>query len=36
MGRSRTTLLQMSAGQRLLWALAGCAVVWAAVALALA
>jgi hypothetical protein len=32
----RISLLQMSAAQRLVLALAGCAVVWAAVALALA
>jgi len=31
---SRPTLLQMSAGQRLILAVAGCVVVWAAVALA--
>jgi len=31
---SRSTLLQMSAAQRLVLAAAGCAVVWLAVALA--
>jgi hypothetical protein len=36
MGRPRTSLLQMSAGQRLVLALCACALVWAAVALALA
>ena len=36
MSRSRTSLLQMSAGARLVLALGGCAVLWAAVALALA
>ena len=33
--RSHLTLLQMSVGRRLMLAFAGCAVVWAAVALAL-
>jgi len=32
---SRPTLLQMSAGARLLWALIACALVWAAIGLAL-
>jgi hypothetical protein len=36
MGWPRTSLLQMSAGQRLALVLCACAVVWAAVALALA
>jgi hypothetical protein len=36
MGRTRTSFLQMSATQRLVWALLGCALVWGAVALALA
>jgi hypothetical protein len=36
MSRSRTSLLQMSAGARLVLALGACAVLWAAVALALA
>ena len=31
----RTSLLQMSAGHRLLWAAAGCAIVWVGVAIAL-
>jgi hypothetical protein len=36
MSRPRISLLQMSAGQRLVLALGACALVWAAVALALA
>ncbi len=36
MSRPRISLLQMSAGARLALALGACAVVWAAVALALA
>jgi hypothetical protein len=35
MGRSRTSLLQMSARERVLLALVVCAVLWSAVALAL-
>ena len=36
MGRRHHSLLQMSAASRLALALIGCAIVWAAVALALA
>jgi len=36
MRRPRTSLLQMSAGARLMLALGACAMIWAAVALALA
>lgn len=36
MAKPRTSLLQMSAGARLMIALIACAVVWAAVAIALA
>jgi hypothetical protein len=36
MSRSRTSLLQMSAAARLVLALGCCAMLWAAVALALA